>query len=87
MRRTQFLADQETKVPGRAATLIRTSLLTFAAAAVAMTSAVSPASAKHCVEWQWFTQKPAVCKRWVADPHFPKNDNGKKHPCNVGQKC
>jgi hypothetical protein len=95
MRRSQFLVDQEAKVRGRAAALIRTSLLTFAAVAVAMTYAVSPASAvKQCVKWIPLTQSQK-CVKWaevasLGGSHtnlLTSNKKPQKGPCTFGQKC
>jgi len=86
MRRTHLLVDPEAKVRGRAAMLIRTSLLTFAAVAVAMTYAVAPASAKlQCVKWIPLTQSQK-CVKWVQVYEVPKK-MPKKLPCSFGQKC
>jgi len=86
MRRTHFSVDQDATVRGSAAMSIRASLLIFAAAVVAMTSAVSPASAKlKCLKWMPLTQSQR-CVQWAEVSDIPKN--GKyKHPCSFGQKC
>jgi hypothetical protein len=73
--------------------LIRMSLIAFATVAVAMTSAVDPASAKlKCTKWMPLTQSQR-CVRWSVVPgpdtptKLPKDDKGNKKPCNFGQKC
>jgi hypothetical protein len=95
MRRTHLLVDQTAEVRGRAAMLIRTSLLTFAAVTVAMTYAVRPASAvKQCVKWIPLTQSQK-CVKWAevastagSPTHLPSDSKKpQKGPCNFGQKC
>jgi hypothetical protein len=45
----------------------------------------SVSAAPKCLQWEWHTQKPAVCKKWSSPiTHLPKDE---KFGANMRKKC